>query len=260
VMVRRGRSVQGMTRLGGAVAPTIVAFACLAAFTLAVPGAAQEPAPATAGRLALNFTGPTAILLGAAAVYWANASGGQPPYQFTWTVNGSVVRSNITSNGSSEYFSLRPVADAIYFVAVNVTDHGANSSASEMYLRVTGPSPLSIVLRVLATSENGAVTLHAAVAGGRTPYGYRWTGPGATSGWSASANYTTSPLGNGAYPVSVAVRDADGYGGSASVTIQSHVVASAGPPPWYVWLAGGIAGGLGGTLLALYIVRRRRAA
>ena len=232
----------------------VVGAILLSALTVLPPVAAR---PAVGDPLSVRLTGPTHLALGLAAQFVANATGGAPPYAFHWTVNGTAMDANTSANGSVGSFTFRPVADAIYFVGVNVTDSGRNASAVDQYLSVVGASPVTVRLVVAATYDSGAVTLAAIAAGGTGPYSYRWVAPGVPTAWTASANVTTEPLASGTYPVSVEARDQFGYLASTAVTLQNHVENGDTGLPWYTWLGIGIGAGLVGMLAAIYVRRRR---
>jgi hypothetical protein len=222
---------------------------------VAAHGALGGHHPTSSPALGLTLQGTTSVFLGEGASFWANATGGSAPYLFHWALNGSEVFANISAAGADERLTFRPLGDAIYVIAVNVTDGGGNRTALELSLQVTGPSPVSVVLGVLSTNSNGSITFHATVAGGTPPYEYRWSAPGASAGWRTTGNFTTSALASGTYHISVLVRDSNGYLGGSALTVGRNVANPFTIPADYLLLVVGL---LVGFLIALAALRYRR--
>lgn len=242
----------------GSAVPLLLALLLVAVSAAATASRASPVSGPATGTLSLSITGPTSLFLGEVAVYYANASGGTAPYGFTWALNDTPVAANITGSPTSSRFTLRPLADGIYLVGVNVTDHGGNRTAQVRNLFVTGPSPVSATLQVVPNDNNGSATIRATAYGGAPPYQYLWTGPGAPEGWSSTADLSTPHLAAGSYLFTVVVRDANGYEGTGSVTIVSNGGTSGSNSGWWTWVALGVVVGVGAVLGTTLLLRRRR--
>ena len=239
-------------------ATAVVAVVLLTGSGLVAGGRPAANLASGGSLLTATLSGPEEISLGQTASFVANASGGGPPYQFQWAVNGTEVQQNITSAPDSEEFTLRPTGDGIFVIDVIVADSGGNHTSQQLSLYVYGASPVSVVITLLGAGTDASVTLHASVVGGTAPYLYRWSGPGASANWTSMTNFTTIPLQPGTYRISVVVRDANAFQGGAEITVRSASASAGSPVPWWTWLLVGALAGLAVALAATLAVRRRR--
>lgn len=231
----------------------------LAAVVLVSGFALAAPRPVgPAGSLTLTLTGPTTVPLGEAVEYRAQVTGGNGPYEFNWSVNGTRVAANLSvglvANAS---YSFRPLGDGIYLLSVLVTDSGGNQSAQSAIVTVSGPGPIQARLVLLRAGSNGSLLLHAQASGGTPPYRYRFTGPGAPGGVVSDANWTTAALPAGVYNFSVVVQDAFGYSTVARLTVHRSIASSASSFPWYLWVGAGAAIAFVAMFATLFVLRRR---
>jgi hypothetical protein len=218
------------------------------------------PIRSAASDFGVTLHGPSTLLLGQNATYWANLTGGTLPYTVHWGLNGSEVVTNLSSNATSGRFDFRPMGDGLYVITVNATDHGGNRSADIRDVSVGGGSPFTVALQAAENSSAGhGVTLIATVSGGIGPLRFRWTAPGVSTNWTNSSEATTRPLPSGDYHVLVEVRDVHGYSVTGGLTVRVNVDQASTGTDWPVWAGIGIVVGLAGVLGATYILRRRRA-
>jgi hypothetical protein len=220
--------------------------------------AADTSVRASNAALSVVLSGPNTSSLGSVLSYTATAEGGTPPYQWEWLLNATPTTANVSASNGTGTFAFRPLGDSIYVVTVILNDSLGAQRSQQATCAVTGADPVSVSVSVLSVGANDSVRVGAKVSGGAAPFEFRWTGPGAPAGWSTEANFTTTPLGTGTYPVSAIVRDAHGYRAGGAVTIRFHATNESNPGlPWYFFVsAGALAGAI--LLLAVLVVWRRR--
>ena len=237
-------------RSAARIAAIIVTLALLV--VTAVPVGAAPTRVAVASSLTITASGPTSISLGAIANYTANASGGNPPYVYSWAVPG--VPANRTGGSS---VSFRPLFDGIFDLNASVRDANGSISWAILQVSVQGPSPVSVKLSAIATTPDGRVIVRAIPSGGTPPYKFEWGGPGASGNTTSSDIFTTSPLGTGRYDLSVTVTDSVGFVGLAELPIVVQQTGGGGTA-WWVW--GAILGlsFAGAVALAVVVLRLRR--
>ena len=166
------------------------------------PLAATAQAQPTSGMAPLNVT------------FMGSATGGVPPYTFTWNLgDGStaVTAQDLTHN----YFTA-----GTYGVILMVRDAtGTTAQDKHLSIQVKAVTPLSVVASADKTTGTVplAVTFSATATGGTAPYSYMWSfGDGHTESSETASDTYTQP---GSYTSTVTVTDAAGGQATASVTI-----------------------------------------
>ncbi|BBD72931.1 thermopsin [Sulfodiicoccus acidiphilus] len=143
----------------------------------------------------------------------ADVTGGTPPYQYRWDVDGKYVSSSNVLNFTA------PVGN--YTITLFVTDQ-SNYTISYTLNVTVNPDP---VLRlVYSTGSAGLlytgnlVNLTASISGGTPPYVYMWTVDGAVAANTTSPSYVFHLKGPGSYSLGVSVRDAATYVTTKSIS------------------------------------------
>ncbi|MCI4368709.1 MAG: PKD domain-containing protein, partial [Thermoplasmata archaeon] len=142
----------------------------------------------------------------------ANATGGLPPYFYTWTFSDTPA----TLAGASVTRDYEVAGS--YFATVAVTD-GQNDSV-EVIMPVTVLPPLTIAGSAAPDRGDAPLTVafHAAASNGTGPYEYLWSfGSGNASSPTPDANFTYPESGN--FSASLFVEDAQGHAASLSFPI-----------------------------------------
>jgi hypothetical protein len=65
------------------------------------------------------------IKVGESVFFTSSVSGGTPPYNYTWYLNGNPV-----SGATSDSWTFLPMASGVYYVYLNVTDSQGNTAKS----------------------------------------------------------------------------------------------------------------------------------
>jgi PKD repeat protein len=177
---------------------------------LALAALQASPSPATLDQ-PVNFT--------------ASASGGTPPYTYSWIFGDGGVGGNL-SNITHIY-----TTDGPFLAEVSVTD--AVGGSAHAFLNV------SIRLQALAglTTDAGAppltVDFVGQAQGGVSPYRYSWRfGDGATS---SSQNPSHTYNATGEFTVTLTVLDSRGDSSQTSLTVRVGVpsTGASGTPSWF---------------------------
>ncbi len=178
-----------------------------------------------APQTSLSYT-PTRPVAGDSISFSSTATGGTPPYTFSW--NFGDIASNVPGGTSlPNTMTHTYTSTGTYAVTLNATDtNGKIGSASatvtvaaSLALTVSGPSS-----GIVGTS----VSFSAAASGGNSPYSFSWNfgdGTSLATGSTASHKYVVA----GAYTVRANVTDAKGRlaSASASVTINAPLLTVA---------------------------------
>jgi len=179
----------------------------------------------------------------------AAASGGEPPYRWSWTLGGAVV-------STLENFSYTFTAEGKYAVAGTVTDSAAFHVTESFEINVTNPLPLPLTVTAAASVLAGeaplVVSFTGASTGGVAPYTLSsWDfGDGTTaSGWNTSHSFNYS----GTFTVTFRATDSTHATAETSLVIvvspalsvTASASRSAGAAPFNVTFTATAAGGLG---------------
>ncbi len=246
-------------------------------FTVSVADSAKGFATAsfalTVSPAPLTLTGSVANAnLGSAVSVKFGATGGVPPYTFSYT---GVLPTGTTFSGGTLAGTL--TAAGTFGFSVTVTD-SAGSTASKSFSVVVTALPLTITTTSLPNGTvQGVYTASLAASGGVAPYTWSATGVPPGLSFSSGGSITGSPTTAGSYSVGVTVTDTAGSKASQTfpVTIApialtittaslpngtvgaayTATLAAAGGVPPYTWSATGLppgvsvstAGALSGT-------------
>ncbi len=206
-------------------------------------------------------------------VNWvAVASGGEPPYRWSWTVGGML-------NSTVENFSTTFVAIGHYAVEATVTDASGAQATENFEVNVTAPAPPVLRVAAQASSLYGEppmwVNFSGSATGGTPPYPTEtWEfGDGASSNGGSAAHWYNS---SGTFTVTFRVTDsahasasatllvvvappvtvqatASTNGGAAPVNVSFSATATGGVAPYYfLWSFGDGASGSGALASHVY--------
>lgn len=170
--------------------------------------------------LAVNLSAaPANVTVGNASTITANATGGEPPYAYWYTV---LPAGCVSANASS--IVCRPTAAGDTRIEVRVNDSGGNISTATAWLNVTAAIPPLTISSFTASPPDfelgGTTDLAVVASGGVTPYTYAYGGlPGGCTSQDA-ASFDCDPLAVGVSNVTVTVTDARGATAHASVTLN----------------------------------------
>lgn len=214
-----------------------------------------DPTPLTGVALT---AGANQLLIDDSTILRATVTGGYPPYQALWTLNGTIGTVGPTSRNFSS-----PAPGTFRFTAYGV----------DAAQQVVGPSNL-ITLQVsgiltarglaVNTTSGGAdvgqpVRLSVSVAGGITPYTFVWGGLPSECPGSNSAAVLCTPDHPSAYEVTVTVDDANhssvvagplSFAVASALTPSIQLSAAAVDLNQSLRLGWSVSGGAGGTVAA----------
>src|SRR5206468_2241842 len=156
-----------------------------------------------------------------------NASGGTSPY--SWSVSSGTLPTGLSLSSSGTLSGTPTVAGAFPFT-VAVKDAASASASASLRINVVSLPPLQVTSSQWSSDPVGttySATLSA--SGGTSPYSWSVSSGTLPTGLSLSSTGTISgtPTVAGAFPFTVAVKDAASASASASLSIN---VVTAAPP------------------------------
>ena len=156
-----------------------------------------------------------------------SASGGTSPY--SWSLSSGTLPTGLSLSSSGTLSGTPTVAGAFPFT-VAVKDAASGSASASLSINVVSVPPLQVTSSQLPGGTVGSAyiaTLNA--SGGTSPYSWSVSSGTLPTGLSLSSSGTLSgtPTVAGAFPFTVAVKDA--ASGSASASLSINVVTAAAP-------------------------------
>ena len=160
---------------------------------------------------------PEEVDAGDAVTCWAQASGGTPPYSYSWSARGAVPPS-----GSELVWRPQFPSSGEYTVQVTVTD-STRQPADDSTSVTVGREPLTVQVDCSPERVNAGdtVTCWATPRGGTSPYTYSWNARGATPSSGSGLVWSGRFANAGTYSVQATVTDSarQQADDSASVTV-----------------------------------------
>lgn len=172
-------------------------------------------------QLSVSISPTTAkIKIGESVTFTSAVSGGEPPYQFQWFLNGTPV-----SGANSPSWTFTPTSTGFYLVHLNVRD-GLSNTAKSNEAGVTVASPLTVSISPTSASilVGQSITFTSTVSGGYAPYAYQWYLNGAPVSGATSPTWSFTPTTAGIYYVRLKVTDANNNvaeSNTARITVSS---------------------------------------
>jgi len=174
---------------------------------------------------------PVTICIGSCIALSATASGGTPPYTYTWTLSGTPINSPVC-----------PLVTTTYTIIA--TDNGGLSSAPALVTITVNP-PLEVISSASsAVCQGSNVQLNASASGGNGTYTYTWTPsaglsnpniPNPVASPTISTTYTVEVSDNCGTPVDSAMTSVNEYPGSTySLLVDDSICI---PDNVYFWLS-----------------------
>ena len=146
------------------------------------------------------------IKVGESVTFTSSTSGGEPPYQYQWCLNGTTV-----SGATSSSWTFTPNSKGYYIIYLNVTDSlGKTAKSNEATVTVASPLTVSISPTSASILMGQSVTFTSTVSGGYTPYSYQWYLNGNPVSGANSNSWTFTPTSSGIYYIHLKVTDANG--------------------------------------------------
>jgi len=175
--------------------------------------------------LATSFSfNPSSPAVNAPVSFTAGATGGTPPYAFSWSFGDG-------TTGAGSTVTHVYAAAGTYSVIETVSDAATHTATSTLPVTVTPPQPLSATFTVSpAQPTNGtAATFTATATGGTSPYSFTWSFGDGVSGTTSPATHVYAVP--GAFTVSLIATDAKAatFTTSKSVTVIQSVKSGAFP-------------------------------
>ena len=181
----------------------------------------SNPAPTLTGSFTYSPASPQA---GQFVSFTGSASGGTPPYSFSWSFgDGS------TGTGSSVTHAYSSAGS--YTVTLSIKDGGSpqQTATSQQTISVTNPSSTltaSFTYTPSSPQTGQSVTFTGTASGGTSPYTFTWSFGDGSTGTGASTTHTYSLVGS--YAVTLTVVDS---GSPQQTTTSQRTISVANPPP-----------------------------
>ena len=143
------------------------------------------------------------IDLGQYVTFTSSVSGGAPPYDYQWYVDGTAVTG---AHSSSWIFT--PTSTGYYLVHLNVTDNLGEEAKSNI-AEVTVNPELSVSIQPASSviTLGQSVDFTSTVSGGTLPYNYQWYVDDVEVSGAESSSWAFTPTSTGYYLVSLKVTD-----------------------------------------------------
>jgi hypothetical protein len=192
--------------------------------------------------LSISISPTSAVIdLGQSVIFDSSVSGGSPPYNYQWYLNGTAV---VGANQSSWTFA--PSTTGYYLVHLNVTDNGGNEAKSNV-AEVTVNPALSVSIQptsnVIVLGES--VDFTSTVYGGTPPYNYQWYLNDTEVSGANDTSWTFTPTSTGYYLVCLKVTD-----GASAVALSDEAEVTVNPKTYTLTITtttGGTTNPLPGT-------------
>jgi len=160
------------------------------------------------------------ILVGQSVTFTSTVSGGQPPYNYQWYLDGSPV-----SGATSSTWTFIPSSVGNYLVRLRVTDNYTSVAWSNNAPVSVGPNVSVSIYPTSVIMDVGQVQVFSStVSGGTSPYFCQWFLNGSQVSGATSPAWSFSPTLPGNYTITLQVTD------SASLTGNSNEASAAVNP------------------------------
>ena len=173
--------------------------------------------------LTLSLTASSTVAdVGQTVTFNAHASGGNPPYSYSWS--GLPPGTGCTGSSSTTSVSCSPSASGTYTVSVTVTDNGGGTATQSVQLTVYSDPTLSFSVSPGSIDYTRSATFTATVSGGDSPYTYQWSNlpPGCSGSGHSTSSLTCLPSGEGSYTVTMTITDTAGLSRTATATLNVY--------------------------------------
>ncbi|MDE1821893.1 MAG: PKD domain-containing protein [Euryarchaeota archaeon] len=222
----------------------------------------------------------TTVSTGGSLTLTPTISGGASPYTCLWSLNGT--NTSQTGCAAASIAFAHPGTYTYRVWATDSASHVAGSNAVAITVSAP-PAPAPLVAFANATSLTGSVVTGCAVSasalstsyeenftgnarGGSPPYAFRWTEPGAASGFLSSSRNFTTYFGYGVYLISLKVNDSAGRLAWANLTVTITIDDSSlrcGPHVGVIslvpyFLAAGLLAAVVAVVVILVVLRKHR--
>jgi parallel beta-helix repeat protein len=148
----------------------------------------------------------SSIFMGQSVSFTSTVSGGCPPYNYQWYLNGSAV-----SGATLSTWTFTPLSAGTYHVYLNVSDIVGNVAISET-ATITVALQLVVTISPLSASilVGQSVAFTSTTTGGFRPYTYQWYLNGNPVSGATSETWTFTPSTSGVFYVYLKVTDSKG--------------------------------------------------
>ncbi len=190
------------------------------------------------GQVVVTLTGPTTGKPNQSLSFRATASGGSPPYSYSWCWNACNLGGSFTAGPATNNHTFP--STGTYSVTVRAVDSASRSAIKSVTVTISdGPvgGALAVSVGGPPSAEVGAVVSFTATAtGGTPPYNYAWCFDACNLGGnfvSGSATITHSYTSSGSRAFVVRVTDSQSGSGTASAVINITGTGQTPPNPDY---------------------------